>query len=131
MAIIVWDTNGNHPCCPGRILSEDGRSVLIQTDFDFPGVAVTFGWSLKAVQRCQCGATADGPKTPTSDMSHCQRCGHAWSDPQITCDHRGTDGTIDCPDCDVHAAEFIRVAGKYLADNDGATAEDPGYFTEE
>jgi hypothetical protein len=37
-----------------------GRSTLIQTDFDFPGVASTFGW-----QPCSCGAT-DG----TIDCPH-------------------------------------------------------------
>ncbi|MBC7854309.1 MAG: hypothetical protein IAF94_12825 [Pirellulaceae bacterium] len=38
----------------------DGRSILIQTDYDFPGVASTFGW-----QPCICGAT-DG----TTDCPH-------------------------------------------------------------
>ena len=38
----------------------DGRSILIQTDYDFPGVASTYGW-----QPCSCGAT-DG----TIDCPH-------------------------------------------------------------
>jgi hypothetical protein len=40
--------------------SEDGRDLLVQTDFDFPGVASTFGWS-----PCSCGET-DG----TVDCDH-------------------------------------------------------------
>ncbi|MFN0021311.1 MAG: hypothetical protein ACKVP0_23930 [Pirellulaceae bacterium] len=38
----------------------DDRSILIQTDYDFPGVASSFGW-----QPCKCGAT-DG----TIDCPH-------------------------------------------------------------
>jgi hypothetical protein len=38
----------------------DGRTVLIQSDWDYPGVASTFGW-----QPCPCGAT-DG----TVDCRH-------------------------------------------------------------
>lgn len=44
----------------------DGGSILIQTDYDFPGVASTFGW-----QPCSCGAT-DGtiacPHRTTAEM---------------------------------------------------------------
>ena len=40
--------------------AEDGLDLLVQTDFDFPGVATTFGWSA-----CSCGAT-DG----TVDCDH-------------------------------------------------------------
>ncbi len=42
------------------LVAEDGRDLLIQTDFDFPGVASTFGWS-----PCSCGTT-DG----TVDCDH-------------------------------------------------------------
>ena len=42
------------------IVAEDGRDILIQTDFDYPGIASTFGWS-----PCDCGAT-DG----TVDCGH-------------------------------------------------------------
>jgi len=30
------------------------------------------------------------------------------------CDHRKTDGTVDCPDCGVRAWQFIDAAGTYL-----------------
>lgn len=43
-----------------RLEAEDGRDILIQTDFDFPGIASTFGWT-----PCVCGAT-DG----TVDCAH-------------------------------------------------------------
>jgi hypothetical protein len=35
-----------------RIVADDGRDILVQTDWDFPGLASTFGWS-----PCFCGAT--------------------------------------------------------------------------
>ncbi len=40
--------------------AEDGRSILVQADWDFPGLASTFAWS-----PCSCGAT-DG----TVDCDH-------------------------------------------------------------
>jgi hypothetical protein len=42
------------------LVAKDGRNILIQTDWDYPGVASTFGWS-----PCSCGAT-DG----TVDCEH-------------------------------------------------------------
>ena len=42
------------------LVAEDGRDILIQTDFDFPGIASTFGWT-----PCECGST-DG----TVDCTH-------------------------------------------------------------
>jgi hypothetical protein len=42
------------------VRAEDGRDILVQADFDFPGLASTFGWS-----PCSCGAT-DG----TVDCDH-------------------------------------------------------------
>ena len=44
------------------------------------------------------------------------------------CQHPGTDGTVNCPDCGQSATSFITEAGEFLAENDGATAEDPGYW---
>ncbi len=32
--------------------AEDGRSILVQADWDFPGLASTFAWS-----PCSCGVT--------------------------------------------------------------------------
>ena len=96
---ITWNTDVNAPCCPGEIVNADGRSILIQTDYDFPGTADTFGWSTRNVQ-------ADG----------------------TICDHSGTDGTVDCAECGVTVAEFIESAREWLDDHDGAIVDDPGYF---
>jgi hypothetical protein len=43
-----------------QLVAEDGRDLLVQSDWDFPGTASTFGWS-----PCPCGAT-DG----TVDCAH-------------------------------------------------------------
>lgn len=102
--MITWNTDVNAPCA-GEILAEDGRSVLVQTDWDYPGTADTFGRDKREVQQ------EDRRERP--------------------CDHSGTDGTVDCPDCGLTATDFIAAAGDWLAANDGATAEDPGYFAED
>jgi len=34
------------------VVAEDGRDILIQSDWDYPGIASTFGWT-----PCECGAT--------------------------------------------------------------------------
>jgi hypothetical protein len=81
-------------------VSDDGQTVLVQTDWDFPATAETFGWSTRNVQVC----------------------------PECDCDHNGTDGTVDCPDCGIKAGDFIDAAREWLDNNDGVTAEDPGYF---
>lgn len=93
------NTNINAPCCPCEIVAEDGRSHLVQTDWDFPSVASSFGWSLAQVQ--------------DDDGDHC--------------DHDGTDGTIDCK-CGITASRFIGAAREFLENNDGLEVDDPGYF---
>ena len=123
--MITWNTDVNAPCCPGEILGEDCQSVLIQSDWDYPSTAETFGWSLRSVQQCRhCGRSA-----AESDGSR-MYCGVCDSEGPI-CDHDGTDGTVECPDCGVAASDFISAAGEYLSGADGAVAEDPGYFGEE
>jgi hypothetical protein len=99
--MITWDTDVNAPGCPGQIVNDDERTVLVQPDTDCPAVASTFGWSLRRVQR------------------------RWWRNP---CKHDSTDGTIDCAMCGVTGPEFIAAAYAYLKSNHGATAEDPGYF---
>lgn len=53
---------------------------------------------------------------------------HGQRDPDAPCRHEGTHGTMDCPACGLTASEFIRAAGEFLRNSDGASAEDPGYF---
>lgn len=85
------------------IRNDDGRSVLVQSDRDYPGTASTFGWSPSNVT---------GPEFSDGCPS-----AHAF-----------TDGTIDCPDCGTLASTFILSAREWLAEHIGATTEDPGYF---
>lgn len=43
---ITLDSNpGDAPGCL-KIVAEDGRDMLVQTDWEWPGVASTFGWSI-------------------------------------------------------------------------------------
>jgi hypothetical protein len=119
MSLITWNTGVNAPCA-GEILGQrvwvdEGRrskrgepvktrvgdSALVQTDWDYPGVAQTFGWDIRSVQQ-------EGREEP--------------------CGHDGTDGTVTCPECGLKAGDFICAAGIWLEDHDGATAEDPGVF---
>ena len=121
--MIYFDTNCNAPGCIGRIVDEEsGRDVLIQTDWDQPSVASTFGWSPSDVQTCQnCGGLVD---ERNGDECECHDCDYTSK----ACDHRGTDGTVDCPGCGLKASRFIEAAGGYLDGCDGQTADDPGYF---
>ena len=136
MGSITWNTNVNAPCCPGEIVGppleqerdDRGRfrpverqTILIQTDWEYPAVANSFGWSLRTVQRCkECGRVDTAIH---GERWECAECGNR----NKTCDHDSTDGTVDCP-CGVGAMEFISAAGEWLRDNHGATADDPGYF---
>jgi hypothetical protein len=78
-----------------------GRTILIQTDWDYPGVASSFGWDIRS--------------------AHAPGC----ADPS------GTDGTIDCPSCGTTASSFITAAESWMDDHLGAIVEDPGYFDED
>lgn len=83
---------------------DEKNTILIQSDWDFPGVAQTFGWSLSRRQQ---------PKA------------------KERCEHSGTDGTVTCPDCGLTPDMFISAAMAFLDDVDSDfEVEDPGYFTE-
>jgi hypothetical protein len=106
---ITLDSNpSDAPCCV-KIIAQDGRDQLIQTDWDFPSIASTFGFSLVSVQ-------PSGREFGSEDTD------------RPPCQHSGTDGTVDCKDCACTATQFISAARQWLDDNDGAEAEDPGYF---
>lgn len=123
--MITWNTDVNAPCCPGEIIDDEtGATVLIQTDWDCPGVASTFGWSTQSIQRCQsCGHMQEVDPQAVAQFE-CGECGELCD----RCRHNGTDGTVDCPSCHITATQFIESAGNWLSANDGATADDPGYF---
>jgi|ERR1039457_681237 hypothetical protein len=80
------------------ITAEDGRDKLIQSDYDYPGIASTFGWRVSSL----------------INKKHCK--------------HLGSDGTVDCPKCGIKAHDFISSARDYLEEHDGDVVEDPGYF---
>jgi hypothetical protein len=90
---------------------ETDATILIQTDWDYPGVAKYLGWSPSKV--------AGGDDQP---LMH----SHMFEE---SCPHDGTDGTIDCPDCGVKAGDFIASAREWLDDHIGEGFEDPGYFS--
>lgn len=106
MSKITWNTDVNAPCCPGEIVNDDGRTVLIQADWDYPGTARTFGWDIRQV---------------TKELPDGMAIGAG-------CLHEGTDGTVRCPNCKIEPGVFIESARQWLGEHDGATADDPGYF---
>jgi len=135
MVQITWNTDVNAPCCLGEILADNGESVLIQTDWDYPGVASTFGWSVQNVQKPIAERTLQSALTDLDGIDTLAELtrlvGECWQDEsENPCRHSETDGTVDCPECGVTAGEFIGAASEWLSDNDGATADDPGYFGE-
>lgn len=103
---------------PGYILSNDetGEDRLIDVDWDYPGLARTFGASLRTLVRAPIG---DPEVLSTDENGQIQRL--YW------CEHKGTDGTIACPDCGTQPGAFIAAAADYL-DNEPDPVEDPGYF---
>lgn len=68
-----------------------GAEILVQSDWDFPGLAQSLGWKPKAV----------------------------WIKGPSYCYHRHTDGTVDCPDCEKSAQEFINEARSWLDERVG------------
>jgi len=135
---ITWNTDVNAPGCPGEIVADDGQTILIQNDWDYPGTAVSFGWSLSEVQQplaCRALTAALADYSPDDELSTLdgvidliRQCWHDAAD--NPCLHDSSDGTVDCDECGITASEFINAAYDWLMDHDGATAEDPGYFEE-
>ena len=98
------------------IVADDGRDRLIQLDWDYPGVAESFGWSIGKIQaHCHHNASTE-------------ECCPCPNDCEFACDHSGTDGTVRCDECGLTATDFINAAREWLDDNIGAVAADPGYF---
>ena len=128
--MIYIDTDCNAPCCPCKIVDkESGKDILVQTDFDYPGFASTFGWNLREVKPEEPSDYETEWKDNT-ELDETERAAFALYEKQCACDHDDTDGTIDCEHCGLDAMVFITSAGAYLEKNDGKEAEDPGYFGE-
>ena len=89
----------------GCYLSDEENSILVQTDWDYPSTAQTFGWSLSESQ-------------VTNRVYYLGK----------PCEHVGTDGTVKCNECGLTPHTFISDAADYLDDNLGKIVEDPGYF---
>ena len=158
MKITLNSSTCDAPCCM-QIEAENGESRLIQTDWEYPGIARTFGWNMRTVQlwrrdveddppfdwqsRGNYGCSEchlvfkheetedDGVKDGTDKVDRfCPECGDEVEIIHFTpCEHKYTDGTVNCK-CGVTASQFIQAAGEWLRDNDGAQAEDPGYFNQ-
>jgi hypothetical protein len=73
------------------------KGTLIQTDYAFPVVAQDLGWNIRRVQVDRRGGV-----------------GHFKRVPKGGCPHRGTDGTVKCPDCGLTATDFISAAAEFL-----------------
>lgn len=105
MTRITLDTDTSD--CPGavcKIVADDGRDVLVQSSDDACGVASSFGWNICGVQTA------------------------AFRLIRYVCMHKGTDGTVRCRDCGVTPERFREAALDYIAENDGESVDDPGYF---
>lgn len=129
---IMINTDINAPCCPCEIvpLDEHGNelpgAILVDSDWDYPGFASSFGWSIRTLQHCkECGKTfaIDCEEIGERDVLQCPECECDCKQ----CTHDNTDGTVDCK-CGVRVGEFICNAGEYLENNDGKIIDDPGYF---
>jgi hypothetical protein len=66
--IILDADTGDCPGCVCKILNES-RSILMQSDYEAPSVASSFGWSVKTVRRRGC--SHDG----TDGTIDCKICG--------------------------------------------------------
>jgi len=87
----LWDWNTR----------DDKTTMLVQTDWDYPGVARSFGWN----------AVAGNFKTGDED-----------------CNHETTDGTVTCKGCGKTSTDFISEAADYLDAHLGMVIDAPEYF---
>lgn len=124
------------------LVAEDGRDVLVQVDWDFPGTATTFGWSLANIaeyevwdhSRTTPEVVFAGIKNACIDYLDEQSNNDPTMVPHLhivcSCKHDGTDGTIDC-ECGMKALTFIQDAQEYLDEHIGDEVDDPGYFPDD
>ena len=71
---------------------------IARIDWEYPALATRLGWSIRRVQR----------REKNIRFFKAARKG------KNNCDHRGTDGTVNCPDCGVQAMAFVEAAAGYL-----------------
>lgn len=93
MAYIYFDSS--YAPCSFLIVKNGGDpykeedTILISSDWDYPGVASRLGWS-------------------PAEIWHISKC-----------KHNSTDGSIDCKDCGTLAMNFINSAYEWIKDNEG------------
>lgn len=93
-AHVEFDTNyipqGFAIVAEGFDCRNDDHSIVVDTDWDYPSVAQSMGWSLSDYQ----------PELPNYVGPDCQ--------------HDSTDGTVTCSECGATAGEFISAAFDYI-----------------
>ena len=113
MRIQLWKARGIPGYLVCRVCEETGcyhsdekNSILVQTDWDYPSLARTFGWNMEDTQ-------------VMNASYYGQECGHD-----------STDGTVKCGSCGLTPTTFISDAAIYLDNNLGKIVDDQGYFPE-
>lgn len=66
---IKINTDINAPCGLCEIVSDCGEAWLVQSDWEYPAVAETFGWRIQSVQRDRCDHSG------TDGTVDCVKCG--------------------------------------------------------
>lgn len=111
MAHVEFDTSympvGFAIVAKGHTCRDEKHSRLIQTDWDYPGVAQSMGWSLSDYQ-------PDLPNYVGPD-----------------CKHESTDGTVECKECGAKPSEFISAAFDYILNQEGQEFECLDVYLEE
>jgi hypothetical protein len=108
--ILLQPDNAPNFCFEVQAVGDASKSLFVQTDWDYPSIARTFGWDMSTVKR----KSADEEEEESKP-----------------CKHNHTDGTVKCRDCGLEPSDFIAAAYDYLSENEGAIADDPGYFDNE
>lgn len=141
---LICGPEGSPNFCFGlEAVDSDGRSdppdVFVQSDWDYPGLASSLGWSVSEVQKdkarrgfdykAECGVWEcddcgyplypieldnEDPARPDK----CPECGGHCS-PLKLCRHEATDGTVDCKECGTKTSTFLPSAYDWLAAHDG------------
>jgi len=96
---------------------------FVQTDWEYPSLATSLGWSLQDLQLCRkCRKSLPEPEDEFEDEDiQCENCRRKKGN--TPCEHDTTDGTVTCKECGATASEFIAAAYDWLYENDGKTFE--------
>ena len=134
MSKIRLEIPNNAPGCFLIREVDTGKSILVQTDWDFPGTASTFGWSVaEVIPEKPDGFDAwldGGAWFDKKEVAAFKRFEKRWFPNEGEapfCEHSGTDGTIKCPGCKMAPGVFISAAAQWMRENEGAEADNPGY----